>query len=178
MDEMTMTEEIRQTLASAIRAERINQFGTQAAAYRAAGVNSMTWARLEAGAPVREDRMAAALKLLFPDSGGDWRMVVAQGQLWEAEKGRPNMHVLIGDGKTTPNVMSSRVLLHQPGHGEGVLSISYETKNQYLNGNYFGEALDKMVEATQEWLDKSAYSLAAHHNPGKGKEREARERDV
>lgn len=65
----------RAALGRKIEAQRLRVFGTRAAAYRAAGVNPMTWSRLEAGEPVRADRLAAAVKALWPRTGGDWRLI-------------------------------------------------------------------------------------------------------
>ena len=78
---MDMTEADRALIAQRVQAQRSVQFGTRSAAYRAAGLNSGTWGRIEAGLVVREDRMIAAVKTLWPSTGGDWRKVpdVAQG---------------------------------------------------------------------------------------------------
>lgn len=53
------------------------KFGTKSAAYRKAGLNAATWDRVELGESVRDDRLAAAIQLLWPESGGDWRRVLA-----------------------------------------------------------------------------------------------------
>src|SRR5690606_2071658 len=70
-----MTDEQRTRLAARIRAERMRQYASKSAAYRQAGLNAATWDRLEQGERVREDRLIAALKLLWPHSGGDWRQI-------------------------------------------------------------------------------------------------------
>ena len=74
-----MTEGQRQEMAQAVRAARIERFGSKSAAYRAAELNATTWDRIESGERVREDRMIAAVKTLWPDSGGDWRRVLSSG---------------------------------------------------------------------------------------------------
>ena len=72
-----MTETDRALLAERITAERIRQYGTKSAAYQAARINSSTWDHIERGDSVREDRLTAAVKLLWPASGGDWRKTEA-----------------------------------------------------------------------------------------------------
>lgn len=73
---MDMTERERHALAGYVRERRRSQFGTKSAAYRAARINSATWDRIEAGQPVREDRLLSAIKTLWPDGDGDWRTVI------------------------------------------------------------------------------------------------------
>lgn len=51
----------------------MRQYGSKSDAYRAAGINAATWDRIEAGETVRPDRLAAAVRLLWPESEGDWR---------------------------------------------------------------------------------------------------------
>lgn len=70
-----MNDEERAALAALVTSERVRQYGTRSAAYRAAGLNAMTWQKIEDGQPVREDRRAAAVRTLWPESGGDWRRV-------------------------------------------------------------------------------------------------------
>lgn len=72
-----MTETDRALLGERITAERIRQYGAKSAAYQAARLNSATWDRLEHGDPVREDRLTAAVQMLWPSSGGDWRKTEA-----------------------------------------------------------------------------------------------------
>ena len=70
-----MTQEQRTALGQQIEAERVRQFGTKSAAYQAARINSTTWDRIEDGELVRDDRLTAAVKTLWPSSGGDWLKV-------------------------------------------------------------------------------------------------------
>lgn len=71
-----MNEEQRSQLAELVKSQRSTQFGTKSAAYIAAGLNSATWDRIEQGLAVRDDRLVAALKTLWPESRGDWRQVL------------------------------------------------------------------------------------------------------
>ena len=174
MDELT--DRIRQQLARSARAERIRRFGSKADAYRSAGLNSATWDRIEAGAPVREDRLVAALKTLFPDSEGDWRNVITSSTIWDSATDRPAVEVEIGVDGQPRSRMKSRVLMHQGDMGTGELTVVYEPgEGQWVDGNAFGNVIASTVDATQQWLDQSMYHLAAHHNDGKRREREARE---
>ena len=75
MQEMTDGE--RTALAEKVRQARLDQFATKKDAYTAAGLNAATWARIEDGLTVRDDRLVAALKLLWPGASGDWRRVLA-----------------------------------------------------------------------------------------------------
>jgi len=59
-------------LAERIKSQRRVRYGSKSAAYRSAGLNSGTWDRLEGGEPVREDRLIAATKALWPDLNGEW----------------------------------------------------------------------------------------------------------
>lgn len=72
-----MNDDERATLAALVTSERVRQYGTRSGAYRAAGLNPTTWQRIEDGEPVRPDRLAAAVRTLWPESGGDWRRVSA-----------------------------------------------------------------------------------------------------
>lgn len=67
----------RQVLAGYIRERRKQVFGTKSAAYRAAGLNSTTWDRIEQGQTGREDTLRTAVRALWPETGGDWRQVIA-----------------------------------------------------------------------------------------------------
>lgn len=67
----------RAILGALVEHERQRQFGTQSAAYRQARLNAATWKRIETGQSVRGDRLSAAVKLLWPATGGDWRRVSA-----------------------------------------------------------------------------------------------------
>ena len=72
---MDITDSERTLLAGRIQAERMRQFGSKSAAYQTAGLNSATWDRIEAGQVVRDDRLIAAVRTLWPSSGGDWRKI-------------------------------------------------------------------------------------------------------
>lgn len=65
----------RAALAALVTSERVRQHGTRSGAYRAAGLNATTWQRIEDGLPVRQDRLVAAVRTLWPESGGDWRRI-------------------------------------------------------------------------------------------------------
>lgn len=67
-----MNEKGRKELGRRIRAKRIKEFGTSTAAEREAKVNNATLKRAEQGLPVRDDRLAAIIKALWPASDGDW----------------------------------------------------------------------------------------------------------
>ena len=69
---MDMTDEQRATLGGLVEATRRSRHGSKLAAYTKAGVNAATWDRIEAGQPVREDRLVAAINLLWPEAGGNW----------------------------------------------------------------------------------------------------------
>lgn len=71
----------RHTLAGWVREDRRRLFITKRAAYNAAELNSATWDRIEAGLVVREDRLVAALRVLWPRSGGDPRVVLGSPAL-------------------------------------------------------------------------------------------------
>jgi hypothetical protein len=68
---LLVNEDDRKRLGDLISRERKRQFGTKSSAYKAAGVNAATWDRAEAGDSVREDRLAAIVRLLWPASDGD-----------------------------------------------------------------------------------------------------------
>ena len=76
---MDITDAQRRRLGRQIAAKRLDMYGSKSAAYRAADVNSGTWDRIEEGLPVRGDRLAAAVKLLWPASRGDWHNIPAEG---------------------------------------------------------------------------------------------------
>lgn len=62
-------------LAGRIQAERLAQFGSKSAAYRQAGVSPATWDRAEEGLSVRQDRLAAIVRTLWPHTSGDWTRI-------------------------------------------------------------------------------------------------------
>lgn len=66
-----MNDEERKLLGDMVRIQRQMSFGTKSNAYREADVNAATWDRVEAGQKVREDRLVAVVKTLWPSSGGD-----------------------------------------------------------------------------------------------------------
>lgn len=78
LGDVDMTDAERKRIGQTVGIRRRAKFGTKSAAYRQAGLNAATWDRIEAGEPVREDRMAAALQLLWPESGGDWRSAIEE----------------------------------------------------------------------------------------------------
>lgn len=75
LDDVDMTDEQRKFIGDRATDIRITRYGTKMAAYQAAGVNSATWDRIEKGEPVREDRLIAVVKTLWPDTGGQWQKV-------------------------------------------------------------------------------------------------------
>ncbi|KNX38059.1 hypothetical protein [Luteipulveratus halotolerans] len=72
---MDMNQTDRERIAQRVKDQRTAKYGTKSGAYQAAGLNAATWDRIESGQSVREDRLVAALKTLWPDSGGNWRKV-------------------------------------------------------------------------------------------------------
>lgn len=64
-----------QELGERIRLARIEQFGTASRAYQAAGLSAPTWKAIEDGRPTKTHSLAAAVRLLWPSSGGDWRRI-------------------------------------------------------------------------------------------------------
>lgn len=87
---MSITDEQRRALGDLVAEQRAVVYGTKAAAYQAARVNPATWDRIEAGEPVRADRLSAAIKVLWPDSRGDWRPVLEQTQQGRADQPQPD----------------------------------------------------------------------------------------
>lgn len=82
-----MDENDRKELGRRIAVARIRQYGTKSAAYKAADVNAATWDRAEQGLSIREDRLIAIVRTLWPDTGGDYRSVLAED--WAADAGSP-----------------------------------------------------------------------------------------
>ncbi|MCW2529350.1 MAG: hypothetical protein JWM76_4210 [Pseudonocardiales bacterium] len=74
-----VNEDDRKQLGKLIAAQRKTQYGTKSAAYKEASVNSATWDRAEAGESVREDRLQAIVRLLWPSTGGDAEKALARG---------------------------------------------------------------------------------------------------
>lgn len=70
-----MNDEQRAALGALVAAARRQRYGTKSAAYQAAGIHATTWSHIEDGVGVREDRLAAAVRTLWPSSGGDWRKI-------------------------------------------------------------------------------------------------------
>lgn len=56
---------------------KANDYEFKQDAYGAAGVNSGTWARLEAGLTVKSYILKRVVKNFWPEAGGDWRKVLA-----------------------------------------------------------------------------------------------------
>lgn len=81
---MDITDEDRQTIGLLVQDARVRRFGTKSAAYKQAGLNSATWDRIEGGLAVRDDRLVAAVRLLWPSTGGDWRRIGASDDRSEA----------------------------------------------------------------------------------------------
>lgn len=77
-DAVDITDQQRADLAAQVQSERVRQFGAKSAAYNAAGLNAATWDRIESGARVRDDRLIAAVKVLWPSSGGDWQKIASE----------------------------------------------------------------------------------------------------
>lgn len=70
-----MNDEDRAAVAARVRAERVRRFGTKSGAYKAAQLNAATWDRIEAGQSVKPHKMAAAVRALWPSTGGDWTRI-------------------------------------------------------------------------------------------------------
>jgi hypothetical protein len=70
-----MDDEQRIRLGRSVRQARMERFTTKIAAYQAAGINSATWDRIEAGESVRDHSLIPVIKLLWPPTGGDWQKV-------------------------------------------------------------------------------------------------------
>jgi hypothetical protein len=68
---LLVNENDRKRLGKLIAEQRKTQYGTKSAAYKEASVNAATWDRAEAGETVREDRLQAVVRLLWPATGGD-----------------------------------------------------------------------------------------------------------
>lgn len=73
--DVEMTKQQREQIGRRVADQRLARYGTKSDAYKAAGLNAATWDRIESGLSVRADRLAAALRLLWPETGGDWRRV-------------------------------------------------------------------------------------------------------
>lgn len=67
-----MSEKERALLGSLVERERSRRFGTKRAAYIKAEVNAATWDKVEAGGPVRGDRLRLIVRALWPETDGDW----------------------------------------------------------------------------------------------------------
>ncbi|CEG89023.1 Protein of unknown function [Propionibacterium freudenreichii] len=83
----SMSAKDRKDLAAKAKVRRMEAFGTKRSAYVASGLNAATWDRLEEGLPIRDDRLIAAVKALWPSSGGDWKKI--------ADDKRPDYYVSI-----------------------------------------------------------------------------------
>jgi hypothetical protein len=68
-----MTQRQRQMFATLLTEVRNTRFkGNRKAAYTAAGVNSETWRRAEAGESIKEHTLTKIVASLFPRTKGDW----------------------------------------------------------------------------------------------------------
>ncbi|WP_028637747.1 hypothetical protein [Nocardioides sp. URHA0032] len=74
---MDLNESQRRDLAARIERERVRQFkGNRRKAYSAAGVNSTTWTKAESpNEPLAERTIIAIVSTLWPETGGDWRLI-------------------------------------------------------------------------------------------------------
>ncbi len=72
---MAMDETERADLGARITKQRQRLFGTQKAAYTAAGVHQFTWTKAEAGEEVRDDRLRLIVRTLWPETEGDWTLI-------------------------------------------------------------------------------------------------------
>jgi len=81
-----MNEAERTVLGAQIQRRREQAFETKRAAYAAAGVNPATWDRAEAGEPVRPDRLRRIVRLLWPESEGDWGRIGAATPASDADR--------------------------------------------------------------------------------------------
>lgn len=73
---MDLNESQRSDLAARIERERVVRFkGNRRAAYNAAGVNAATWTKAENGEPLAERSLVAIVSTLWPETGGDWRLM-------------------------------------------------------------------------------------------------------
>lgn len=71
---MDLNEVQREDLARRAHRVRIERFGGKKnAAYGAAGVNSNTWERMELAQPIAERSLVAIVRMLWPETAGDWR---------------------------------------------------------------------------------------------------------
>ena len=75
-----VNEDDRKRLGELIATQRKTQYGTKFAAYKEAGVNAATWDKAELGVSVREDRLQAIVRLLWPSTGGDPEKVLARAK--------------------------------------------------------------------------------------------------
>ena len=72
---MAMSDAERAELGDRIRKQRERKFGTKKAAYQEAGVNAGTWDKAEAGESIRGDRLRNIVRILWPESEGDWTAI-------------------------------------------------------------------------------------------------------
>jgi len=77
---MSMSDQERAELGARIEAERLRRFDKASDAYVAAGLSSGTWASLERGASTKPLSVRKAVRLLWPETDGDWRKIPAEGE--------------------------------------------------------------------------------------------------
>lgn len=110
---MELTPEQRTQLGRQVESARRKYFGTKSAAYNGAGINSTTWDRIEQGLPVRDDRLSAAVKLLWPSTDGDWQLIAeseAEYQRQDAEvKATYERNVAAASQRTGRRIREARI---------------------------------------------------------------------
>lgn len=74
---MKLSDGERARIAELAKARRETVFNTKIAAYTAAGLNAGTWDSLEAGKPMRDDRLRDAVRTLWPESGGRFELLLS-----------------------------------------------------------------------------------------------------
>lgn len=65
----------RAELGKRIERERLRQFVTAKTAYTSAGINSATWSKAEKGQTIAERSLIAIVRLLWPETEGDWQLI-------------------------------------------------------------------------------------------------------
>lgn len=73
---MEPNEAQRRDLGDRVTSARIERYGgSRKDAYNAAGVNAATWTKVEEGRPLAERSLVAIVKLLWPETGGNWVLI-------------------------------------------------------------------------------------------------------
>lgn len=105
-----VNEDDRKQLGKLIEAQRKTQYGTKSAAYKEASVNAATWDRAEEGQTVREDKLIAIVRLLWPSTGGDAEKALAKASNeWSAWEDRDTP---MGFGETDNDRITSWAAEH------------------------------------------------------------------